>query len=238
MKISVERPCHEKWNSFSPTPDGGFCHACSQVVIDFTTMSDKDLIAYLSSKKEKTCGRFRPDQLKNYPNRPQKVAKSSFWTKVAFASAILFAAVPTANAQRSRSVSVQVVESHPLASPSKVIASTPQVIQGLVTSKEDGLPLPGVNIVLKGTAIGTISNENGHFTFPQPLQDGDILEFSFIGLVTSEYKVKTQVGEQVAIRIELTLQMEMDITGKVQVDDIYEPHLTWKDRVRSWFNKM
>lgn len=42
-------------------------------------------------------------------------------------------------------------------------------------------PLPGVNIVLKGTKTGTATNNNGEFSFPNALKVGDVLIISYLG---------------------------------------------------------
>ncbi len=231
MKLSVENPCHEKWSSFSPTPEGGFCQSCAKVVVDFTKMTDTEIITFFTSKKRETCGRFRADQLKAYSPLMTSRQKRWSWAHVALAGVIFFTAVPTAVAQRNRAVSVQVIESKSLPS----VPGNTQLVRGVVLAKEDGSPLPAVNIVLKGSQVGTVSNEFGEFTFPQPLHDGDVLSFSFIGFTTHEYRVKTEVRDQVALEIKLALQMELDITGKVRIDDLYQPKRSWASKVHSWF---
>ena len=54
-------------------------------------------------------------------------------------------------------------------------------------SDQDGLPLPGVNVLLKGTSTGTQTDFDGNYSI-QAAQ-GDVLVFSFIGLETKEYTV-------------------------------------------------
>jgi hypothetical protein len=53
-------------------------------------------------------------------------------------------------------------------------------VRGTVTDGETGEPLPFVNIVFKGTTIGTISDVDGNF-FIQAHVDRDTLEFSMMG---------------------------------------------------------
>jgi len=60
-------------------------------------------------------------------------------------------------------------------------------VKGIV-SDETG-PLPGVNIVLRGSKTGAITDENGAFTFPNSLSSGDILVFSFLGYEKQEIKI-------------------------------------------------
>lgn len=51
----------------------------------------------------------------------------------------------------------------------------------------DESPLPGVNIVIKGTTTGTTTDANGYYTIDVPV--GAILVFSFVGMKTSEVAV-------------------------------------------------
>ncbi|MCH2034948.1 MAG: SusC/RagA family TonB-linked outer membrane protein [Tenacibaculum sp.] len=55
-------------------------------------------------------------------------------------------------------------------------------ISGKVTSKMDGEPLPGVNVVIKGTNKGVETDFDGKYKIEA--KSGDILEFSFIGMET------------------------------------------------------
>ena len=70
FQISIPTPCHERWEEFTPTSTGGFCGSCQKNVIDFSGMSDSQLVAYfrdLPTDNQHICGRFRNDQLqKNY----------------------------------------------------------------------------------------------------------------------------------------------------------------------------
>ena len=64
IKLSVPKPCHEDWNKITPKDKGAFCGSCAKIVVDFTKMSDRELISFLEkSKGEKTCGKFNPYQL-------------------------------------------------------------------------------------------------------------------------------------------------------------------------------
>lgn len=49
-----------------PVEGGRFCGSCQQTVVDFTTMTDAEVIQAMSRQKGRVCGRFRAEQL----NRP------------------------------------------------------------------------------------------------------------------------------------------------------------------------
>jgi TonB-linked SusC/RagA family outer membrane protein len=77
-----------------------------------------------------------------------------------------------------------------------------RIISGRVTSQEDGTSLPGVNVVLRGTATGTVTDSNGAFQLAVPSSGGSIV-FSFIGLQTQE----VAIGDRTVIDVQLSLDV-------------------------------
>ncbi len=72
-------------------------------------------------------------------------------------------------------------------------------VSGKVTSKRDGLPIPGVSVVIQGTRTGTSTNEDGNFTLRVP-KAGSILVFTQIGMLTQTFTVSN--NERIAISLE------------------------------------
>jgi len=64
-------------------------------------------------------------------------------------------------------------------------------ISGRLTSAEDGLPLAGVNVLVKGTTIGTVTNIEGLYSLTLPNGASELV-FSFIGLETQERTISGQ----------------------------------------------
>ena len=64
----------------------------------------------------------------------------------------------------------------------------PLQVTGVVTSATDNSPLPGVNIIEKGTQNGTVTDVNGRYTITPGNPDA-VLVFSFIGFLTEEIGV-------------------------------------------------
>ena len=52
--IYIPKPCHEDWNTMTPTQQGKFCSACSKEVIDFSLMSDNQILIYLITLNKNT----------------------------------------------------------------------------------------------------------------------------------------------------------------------------------------
>jgi len=65
-----------------------------------------------------------------------------------------------------------------------------RTVKGKVTSTDDGSSLPGVNITVKGTSTGTITDVDGNFSLNVPNNDA-VLVFSYVGFVTQEMVVGT-----------------------------------------------
>ena len=63
-----------------------------------------------------------------------------------------------------------------------------KTLTGTVISSEDNQPLPGVNVIVKGTTQGTITDFDGKFTL-SVAADAEALVFSFMGMQTQEVPV-------------------------------------------------
>ncbi|WP_282125383.1 SusC/RagA family TonB-linked outer membrane protein [Marinifilum flexuosum] len=61
-------------------------------------------------------------------------------------------------------------------------------ISGVVTSAEDGLSIPGVSVIVKGTTIGTSTDFDGKYSIKVP-EGENILVFSFVGMTPQELAV-------------------------------------------------
>jgi TonB-linked SusC/RagA family outer membrane protein len=83
-----------------------------------------------------------------------------------------------------------------------------RTVTGRVTSKEDGSGLPGVNVVIKGTTNGTVTDANGNYSLSVPGPDA-VITFTFIGLVTQETSL--------AGRSSVDVQMEQDVTQLTEI---------------------
>lgn len=77
-----------------------------------------------------------------------------------------------------------------------------RVITGTVTSADDGEPIPGVQVLVKGTTKGTVTDLNGSYSISVSESDA-VLVFRFIGMTTREI----EIGSQTVI----DLAMEPDV---------------------------
>jgi TonB-linked SusC/RagA family outer membrane protein len=100
-----------------------------------------------------------------------------------------------------------------------------RTVSGKVTSAEDGTIMPGVNVLIKGTTDGGVTDADGNYSVSVN-GSGQILVFSFIGLLTQEVPVgeRTVVDVQMATDVkQLTevvvvgygSQLKQELTGNI-----------------------
>ena len=78
-----------------------------------------------------------------------------------------------------------------------------KTISGQVTDLSDKTTLPGVNVLVKGTTIGTVTDIDGNYSLSVP-DDAETLLFSSIGYGTKE----VSIGSQSVINVALTLSVQ------------------------------
>lgn len=79
-----------------------------------------------------------------------------------------------------------------------VVFAQTRTVSGKVTGSDDGLPLPGVNILIKGTTQGVPTDADGEYTI-SGVSNSSVLVFRYLGYVTQEITV----GSQNVINIQL-----------------------------------
>ncbi len=84
-----------------------------------------------------------------------------------------------------------------------------KVIKGKVVTQQHEL-LPGVTIMIKGTTLGTVTNEKGEFQLSLPDPVGKILCFSFVGMASQEIKIKNEEPLKIVME-EMASEMEAAI---------------------------
>jgi len=82
------------------------------------------------------------------------------------------------------------------------VAQAQRTISGTVTGYDDGLGIPGVTVLVKGTTIGTVTDVDGKYTLTVP-KDKNILTVSFVGMKTIEVTLGADNVVNVVLRTEV-----------------------------------
>lgn len=96
-----------------------------------------------------------------------------------------------------------------------------RTVTGVVTGKDDGQPLAGVSVSIKGTRTGTQTSANGRFSIAVPSSSGTLV-FSFIGFNTQEASARSVVNISLepkqnnlneVVVVGYGTQLKKDVTG-------------------------
>lgn len=86
-----------------------------------------------------------------------------------------------------------------------------RTITGTVTAKDDGLPIPGVTVKIKGTTNGVPTDASGKYSISAPT--GAVLQFSFVAFQTKEVTVGGQSVLNVILESDNKLLSEVVVTA-------------------------
>ncbi|ERM83226.1 hypothetical protein P872_17025 [Rhodonellum psychrophilum GCM71 = DSM 17998] len=86
------------------------------------------------------------------------------------------------------------------------------IISGVVTDNEEGLTLPGVNVLIKGTTVGTVTDIDGKYSLTIP-NGNVVLVFSSIGFVTQEIRVGSNSTINIVMNQDLQQLGEVIVVG-------------------------
>lgn len=98
-----------------------------------------------------------------------------------------------------------------------------RIIKGII-SDPDGLPIPGATVIVKGTMSGSVSNQDGEYEITA--ESGDILVFSFVGMLAEEVVVEDQsiiditlipdiIGMDEVVVVGYGIKKQRDVIGSI-----------------------
>jgi hypothetical protein len=154
---------------------GRFCAHCSKTVIDFTKLTDNEIIKILETSSGKLCGRFSDQQLGRIIEAEKSANNSKFYK-------ILAGVLLIGGILRSSSVSSQTPTKTEIVSSNDYKSGTIQanatnstkedslknVVRGIVLDSAKREPLLGVLIRIKDSKIGTLTDKEGRFSLKIP----------------------------------------------------------------------
>ena len=191
VKISIVNPCSENWANMSATNKGAFCQQCQKEVIDFSKLSDNQIIQLLGNNTGSICGKVKSDQLNRRLNFTKTLNYSqpsyykffvglfvsSFWNNSATAkSCVVESTKPNTYFTEKQLVDVETNETKR--------DSSKQIIKGKVLDKETNDPIPFANVFIKNYEISVSTDINGNFSLSIPKEvfvDTFSIKISYLG---------------------------------------------------------
>ncbi|WP_310391192.1 carboxypeptidase-like regulatory domain-containing protein [Hymenobacter sp.] len=149
--ISIPNACAQPWAAMTPTAAGRHCGACQTEVVDFTRLSEAEVLAYLTARKgQPVCAYAHFTQLAPAP--------ISRWRRWLLAGLALLGWQPLASC-----VAPQQPPPGRAAAAGPTAGSASVVVRGVVLDDSLRVPVAGAYVFVEGTKYGAVTDEQGEF---------------------------------------------------------------------------
>ncbi len=203
IQINITNPCHENWNAMTPVEQGRFCAACAKTVIDFSNMSEQEVLAYFSTAGADVCGRLNAGQLNKtiHEQSPKRFSWAYAWNMIIAATLFSFNAKgqskkttvkKTAVSQKKISVTPQVMGTVGIGQDSPLPIKNG--IGGVVLDRKTRQPVSYASITVKGMPYGLAADSAGRFML-RNIQE-DTIRVSALGYEAEEFGIDRGKPEQ------------------------------------------
>lgn len=253
LQLQIPEPCHEDWEKMSACDKGRFCNSCQKTVVDFTGMSDTQLVAFFRKPSTGSlCGRFNDQQLEREIALPQKRIP---WLKymlqislpVFFASNKAISQGAVKGEVKEKNAIETCVKPNPFNDTLRVAGRVDASylknrLAGRVVN-ENGEPVPYASVFIKDTKSGVNCDAAGYFDIKINPKDKFVtLVTSSIGYEKSEKDISINGGSmnEIVLKNNLGFLKEIVVTsyGSIRKGDVVGSFSTIKKREDSITNRI
>jgi CarboxypepD_reg-like domain/Secretion system C-terminal sorting domain len=223
VQLQIPEPCHENWQQMTPNEQGRHCMSCQKTVVDFSIMSDKEILNYISTASSSVCGRFDNGQLnKHIPvennNKKRRVSLIYLWN-------LLIATFLVTGKGYAQGKPVIQTEAIPHKKPVPMVGAvvlmsedqlcviSPSSIRGHVFDINKN-PIAGASIIIVGSKNGMVTGLTGNFAMNWPKKNKyKQIEVSAVGYETQV----VNINELNWNNLEIFLKPTADVLDSVEV---------------------
>jgi hypothetical protein len=158
LSITVPQPCSQNWDDMKKQDKGRFCESCQKSVLDFTGLSNAEIIKLIINSNNDTCGRFTNRQLIHLKNYSLVVPSQRNWMKYIGVLAI-GASIFTQGCDKIKTnVPIENIGGKNIMGKLEKIAT----INGYVVD-DNNQPLSGVKVIIENTELFAITDHTGRY---------------------------------------------------------------------------
>lgn len=217
LQIHIPKSCHEYWDAMTPEAKGRFCGGCAKVVVDFSVMTDNEVLNYLNKNTGSTCGRFTSNQLKRALVETQLQPKRN-WKYWLASITSLFVMLKQSNGQNLTNTNKLIGDTTIVLNDFKdvvvgkvAIKPSERKLVGTVVDEHDK-PMLGASVIIKDSKNGVATDADGRFLLKVNKDKVNIV-VSFVGYTTKEFVADVN-GEIKPIKLAMN---EMTLMGDVVI---------------------
>jgi len=175
IRLELPTPCHENWDAMTPTEQGRHCGSCCKTVVDFTMMTDREIVDYMSFYASgNTCGRLNDNQLNRLIQTPpeRKPSRKYFWSLALTSLLLTYRSLVQAKPVKVKAATTavsdttkpivhvrlgQVMVKHP-------VDTILMEVNGRVVN-DAGEPVPFASVVIPATHLSLVADSAGHYSY-------------------------------------------------------------------------
>lgn len=153
LTVSIPKPCPVSQQALSPTAAGWHCGHCQTEIIDFTRLSEAEVLAYLAERRgQRVCAAMQAPLVPQHSKRPQGLRR---W---------VLAAATLLGWQSAEALPPRLPPG-PVSFFGLATGRERIVVRGVVLDDLFKVPVEGAYIFIKGTKYGAVTNQKGEFSF-------------------------------------------------------------------------
>lgn len=195
IELRIPSPCHENWDTMIPMDKGRFCKSCEKQVVDFTGMSDAQVLAFFRKPVTgSVCGRFTKYQLDRDLEMPKKrVPWFKYFFQIILPAMLMSSKAVAQGAPKLKGDTIMVEPPACKVEVVKIGDIVPRVqtaeLHGLVTDRQQQ-PIASATVMIKGANRGVMTDKQGRFRISLPgAGQPSILQVSMVGYETFELTI-------------------------------------------------
>ena len=169
--VTIPRPCPVSQQALTPTEAGWHCARCQTEVIDFTRLSETEVLAYLAERPgQRVCAAMQMPLMPQQPRQPKGLRR---W--------LLVLATLLGGPRLAAWAELPPVPLTSVRLPFFQHKSAERVVvRGTVLDASRNVPRPGIYIFISGTKYGAVTDEHGEFVLSLPanwelIKQGEVL---------------------------------------------------------------
>jgi hypothetical protein len=168
FKNSLKRlkKCDMYWDEMKPSEIGRLCQKCDKTIIDFSKMSFSEIAFKMSETNQSTCGYYLPEQLAEIKRSKNNIPLSIGLTTLIATTSIANSKNKEIEKHCLNKVYNDKEKKEQITEQSEIINDSISIsgrIEYYDSISKKNLTDSYAYVVIKGTKIGTVTNENGNF---------------------------------------------------------------------------
>jgi len=219
--ISIPKPCHENLADMAPSETGRYCTACQKNVIDFSKMTDAQIIRVLQ-KNTSLCGSVHTQQLDRILYPQAQATKQHGWQQLLIAMAIGFSSFRAEAAPGKKVMETAQNPVNKIPNQNDITIPGPDqkpetiTITGRITDSSDGSPLLGVVVMLSSggnTLLRVVTDLDGKYSCTIK-NTGDLsLACHYIGYDIKSIRIDKNMDTKANFELNATLTESLKMMG-------------------------